>query len=245
MIRLNKYLASAGIGSRRYCEELIKKAEVFVNGEIAHLGMKIDPRSDRISLKTTGPIIKHKTRLYYLMLYKPEGYITTMSDPFGRKTIKDLIPETQERIYPVGRLDLLSEGLLFLTNDGDLANKLIHPGSRVPKKYMVKIKGKPSSALLNKLKKGIKLEDGWAVFDSISQLRSTTANSWYMVTIHEGRNRLIRRVFSAIGHPVMRLKRISIADIGLGDLRPGEWRYLIESEVDSLKKFAYKDSTSS
>jgi len=157
MIRLHKFLSSKGIGSRRYCEELIRQGEVLVNGTIGYLGMKIDPHRDQIFLKNKGKIIPHMPKLRYLMLYKPCGYLTTMADPFDRPTIRELLPQIKERVYPIGRLDLQSEGLLLLTNDGNLAYSLSHPSSMVPKTYLVKVKGKLSSQLQKKLKKGIKL----------------------------------------------------------------------------------------
>ncbi|MGA1841715.1 MAG: pseudouridine synthase [bacterium] len=238
MVRLNKFLSTHGIGSRRYCEELIRGGEVLVNGTVGYLGMKIDPHRDQIFLKNKGKIKPRILELHYIMLNKPCGYLTTMADPFARPTILELIPKISERIYPIGRLDFQSEGLLLLTNDGDLAYKLSHPSAMVPKTYLVKVKGKVSLQLQERLKKGIKLDDGWSSFDSIDQLKfRASANSWFKLTIHEGKNRMIRRVFSAIGHPVIKLKRISIAGLSIGDLKPGEWRYLTSREIRLLKEY--------
>jgi 23S rRNA pseudouridine2605 synthase len=237
-VRLNKFLSTYGIGSRRYCEELIRGGEVLVNGAVAHLGMKIDPHRDQIFLKNKGKIKPRIFELHYIMLYKPCGYLTTMSDPFDRPTIPELIPQINERIYPIGRLDFQSEGLLLLTNDGDLAYKLSHPSSMISKTYLVKVKGKVPLKLLERLKKGIKLDDGWSSFDSIYQLKfRASANSWFKLTIHEGKNRIIRRIFSAIGYPVIKLRRISIAGLNIGGLKPGEWRYLTSQEIRLLKEY--------
>lgn len=238
MIRLNKYLSTHGIGSRRYCEGLIRGGEVLVNGTVGQLGMKIDPHRDQIFLKNRGKIKHRIPKLHYIMLNKPCGYLTTMADPFARPTILDLIPQISERIYPIGRLDFQSEGILLLTNDGDLAYKLSHPSAMIPKTYLVKVKGKVSLQLQERLKKGIKLDDGWSSFDSIYELKfRASANSWFKLTIHEGKNRIIRRIFSAIGHPVIKLKRISIAGLSVGELKPGEWRYLTSQEIRLLKEY--------
>ncbi len=235
-LNLNKYLASIGIGSRRYCEQLIKDGEVEVNNNIAHIGMKVDPYKDKILLHNRQIIASPIPNMHYLILYKPCGYLTTMADPLGRPTIKNLIPKIEGRIYPVGRLDFHSEGLILLTNDGNLAYKLTHPSFMVSKTYMVKVKGRPKQSQIGILKKGIKLEDGWAYLDSILLKKSSSKrNTWFELSIHEGRNRLIRRMFKKIGHPVLKLKRICFAGIKLGTLKPGEWRYFTQKEVNMLK----------
>ena len=239
LIRLHKFLSSRGIGSRRYCEALIQKGAVLVNGKTAYLGMKIDPSQDSIILEDRGKVLHKALKLRYLMLYKPYGYITSMSDPFSRPTIRELIPPTKERLFPIGRLDFQSEGLILLTNDGDLAFGLSHPSSKVPKIYLVKVKGKPSLRLQTSLKKGIKLDDGWSAFDSMLEMKSrSSVNTWFKVTIHSGKNRIIRRMFLAIGHPVLKLKRINIASVGIGPLKPKEWRYLTSQEIRILKEYA-------
>lgn len=235
-VNLNKYLASIGLGSRRHCDQVIQKAQVLVNGRIANVGMKIKPDRDQISLIDQGDLTVYRSKIHYLVLNKPSGYLTTMSDPFDRPTIKDLLPELVERIFPVGRLDYNSEGVLLLTNDGDMAYRLTHPSFMISKTYKIKVKGKPFRYKLNKLKKGVKLKDGWASIDSIHEIKTrSTANTWLTVTIHEGRNRLIRRIFDSIEHPVIKLKRISFAGIELGTLRPGQWRYLTKNEIKTLK----------
>ncbi|MGA1843695.1 MAG: pseudouridine synthase [bacterium] len=235
-MRLNKYLSTQGIGSRRYCESLIQKGEVLVNGEVAHVGMKIDPERDRIHLVHGDTISHHLPRNRYLALYKPRGFLTTMADPLGRPTILKLLPPLKERIYPIGRLDFHSEGLILITNDGDLAFRLSHPGSMIPKTYLVKVKGKPSSRCLDQLKRGIRLSDGVSSFDSIMEIKSRTrTNTWLKVTIHIGKNRIIRRMFLAVGHAVISLTRVSIAGITLEGLAPGEWRYLTRKEMEVLK----------
>jgi len=235
-MRLNKYLSTQGIGSRRYCESLIQKGEVLVNGEVAHVGMKIDPRQDRIHLAHGKMITPHVPQLRYLAIYKPRGFLTTMADPFGRRTIRELLPHLKERIYPIGRLDFNSEGLILITNDGNLACRLSHPGSKVPKTYLVKVKGKPSSQCLDRLKRGVQLSDGLISIDSIAEIKSRTrTNTWLKVTIHTGKNRILRRMFLTVGHPVISLTRVRIAGVTLEGLAPGKWRYLTREEMEALK----------
>jgi len=241
LIRLNKFLAIHGVGSRRYCESLIQEGKVLVNGEAACLGMKIDPRHDQIFLADQGKITPKNSKLHYIMLYKPTGYLTTMADPLERQTIRELIPEIPDRIYPIGRLDYQSEGLILLTSDGNLAYRISHPSSGVPKTYLVKVKGHPSPQLRNRLVQGIKLKDGWSSLDEIREMKSRTlANTWFRLVIHSGKNHIIRRMFMAIGHPVVKLKRISIAGVGIGQLKPGQWRFLTTQEIQLLKEFGNK-----
>lgn len=235
-MRLNKYLSTQGIGSRRYCESLIQRGEVLVNGEVAHVGMKIDPLRDRIHLARGETITPHLPQMRYLALYKPRGFLTTMADPFGRPTIQELLPPLKERIYPIGRLDFHSEGLILITNDGNLAFRLSHPRSMVTKTYLVKVKGKPPPRSLDRLKRGIQLSDGLSSIDSVMEIKSRTrTNTWLKVTIHIGKNRIIRRMFLAVGHPVISLTRVSIGGVTLEGLAPGEWRYLTRKEMDALK----------
>ncbi|UCG78564.1 MAG: rRNA pseudouridine synthase [Nitrospirota bacterium] len=234
--RIQKIISSAGIASRRKAEELIKEGKVKVNGVIATLGMKADPLKDHI--KIGGRLITKREKAVYFILNKPVGVLTTLADPEGRSTLSDYISRIKERIYPVGRLDYRSEGLILLTNDGALADALMHPSRKVPKVYRVKVRGIPEDDKLVKLRKGIKLDDGMTMPAKISKAGITRKhkNSWLNVTIHEGRNRQVRRMFEKIGHPVLKLKRTAIDGIKLGTLRTGDIRKLSRDEVMELKE---------
>ncbi len=234
--RIQKILAKAGIASRRKAEELILEGRVLVNGQVATLGMKADMEKDYI--KVDGKLVIKPEPKTYAMLNKPKGFLTTLEDPQGRPTIKELIKGIRYRVYPVGRLDFNSEGLLILTNDGELAYRLIHPSYKVPKTYLVKVKGIVEEKDLNKLRKGIMLEDGMTAPARIRRIRmpKTERNSWLEITIHEGKKRQIRRMFQRIRHPVLKLKRIRIDGISLGNLPTGQWRYLSPEEIQKLRK---------
>lgn len=233
-IRLQKILAQMGIASRRKAEELIMEGRVTVNGRIAELGMKADPEVDHI--KVDGRLlIKAEPKVYYIF-NKPEGVVTTLYDPEGRLTIKDFIKRIPYRIYPVGRLDYHSEGLLLLTNDGELSHAILHPSRAIPKTYIVKVKGHVEEKELDKLRKGIRLEDGLTAPAKVKFIRYSEANSWVEIIIHEGRKRQVRRMFEKIGHPVLKLKRIAINGIRLGTLKPGEIRQLTKEELKLLKR---------
>ncbi len=232
--RLQKVLARAGIASRRQCEALIEDGRVSVNSRVVReLGTKVDPVRDRI-LVDGKPIRAEKP--VYLALYKPRGYVTTTSDPQNRRKVTDLIGDFPQRVYPVGRLDYDSEGLLLLTNDGDLSYKLTHPKFRVPKTYQVQVEGRPSSDVISLLRQGIELDDGPTMPADIRVLRSCIEKTLLEMTIHEGRNRLIRRMWEAVGHPVIRLKRTRIGDIRLRGMKPGSYRLLSEKEVNALRR---------
>ncbi|GBD99224.1 ribosomal large subunit pseudouridine synthase B [bacterium BMS3Abin07] len=234
--RLQKIIASAGIASRRKAEELIEEGRVTVNGRVAIIGTKADPLKDHV--KVDGKLITARESPVYLIFNKPVGVITTLSDPEGRPTIREYIGKVRQRVYPVGRLDYNSDGLIILTNDGVLANVIMHPKRKIPKKYLVKVRGIPDEIKLDKLRSGIRLEDGLTMPVVIKRTRLSRSgkNTWLGVTIHEGRNRQIRRMFEKIGHPVTKLRRVAIDGITLGALKPGEFRYLAEDEVGRLKK---------
>ena len=170
------------------------------------------------------------------MFNKPRNVVTTLKDPEGRPTVKDYLKEIKYRVYPVGRLDYDSEGLLLLTNDGDFANAVMHPSKKIPKTYQVKVKGVPEQKVLEKLKKGIRLEDGMTAPAKINGPKNTENNSWLEVSIYEGRKRQLRRMFEQVGHPVLKLKRIRIGGIHIGDLAPGAYRYLTPEEINRTKK---------
>lgn len=233
-MRLQKILAQMGIASRRKAEELILEGRVTVNGKVAELGMKADPLVDHI--KVDGKLLlRPEPKVYYLM-NKPPRVVTTLYDPQGRPTVKDFIKRIPYRIYPVGRLDYNSEGLLLLTNDGELANAILHPSKAIPKTYIVKVKGHPNEQELQRLRQGIRLEDGMTAPAKVSLIKYAEANSWIEITIHEGKKRQVRRMFERIGHSVIKLKRIAINGLRLGSLKPGEIRQLTKEELLSLKR---------
>ncbi len=240
--RLQKIIAAAGVSSRRKAEELITQGRVTVNGHtVTELGSKADPAHDHI--KVDGKMLQGAERHVYLLLNKPKGYVTTVSDPEGRPTVMDLVKNISARIYPVGRLDWASEGLLLLTNDGDLASKLTRAASHVPKTYLVKIAGKASEEGLEKLRRGIKIgakpreRRMKAVHTAPAQVRlmKDAANPWYEVTLIEGKNRQIRRMFEEIGHHVEKIKRVRYGPLTL-NVEPGEFRELAPGEVAALRR---------
>ncbi|MCL6609900.1 MAG: rRNA pseudouridine synthase [Peptococcaceae bacterium] len=237
MERLHKFMSRHGVASRRDCEEMIAAGRVRVNGKtVTAPGTAIDPSRDRVEVD--GRALGRPERPVYIMIYKPRGYLSTVDDPRGRKKVTDLIPEVKERVFPVGRLDYDSEGLLIITNDGDLTYRLTHPSHRITKTYRVRVRGVPGAGDLERLAGGIMLEDGMTAPARIEFIGEREGNALLEVTIHEGRNRQIRRMFEKIGCRVVRLKRIRIGPLSLGDLRPGQYRHLGEGEVRRLKKMA-------
>lgn len=236
--RLQKILSQMGIVSRRKAEELILDGKVLVNGKVATIGMKADPGTDYI--KVSGRIVaspqQKDVRKVYLMFNKPKGVVTTLSDPQGRPTIRDFLRDVKQRVFPVGRLDYDSEGLLLLTNDGDFSNAILHPSGAIPKTYHVKVKGDIGQDELGKLRKGVRLDDGQTMPARARKMRHTENNTWVEVTIYEGRKRQVRRMFEKVGHPVLKLTRIGIAGLKLGDLKSGDIRHLTHAELQHLKK---------
>lgn len=236
--RLQKIMAGCGIASRRKAEEIIAAGRVTLNGEVVfEQGTKADPERDVICVD--GKPVKKAGRLVYFLLNKPKGYVTTVSDPEGRATVMDLIPKSAERVYPVGRLDYASEGLLLMTNDGALAQKLTKAGAHVPKTYLVKVRGKPEEKDIERLRAGITIEaeDGRKVKTSPAKilLAEDGANPWYEVVLIEGRNRQIRRMFERVGHLVEKIRRVQLGPLVL-DVGPGKCRALTEREVEQLKR---------
>jgi len=232
-VRLNKFIASAGYASRRKIDELILEGRVSVNRKmVIELGTKIDAKTDLV--KVDGEIIKTKTGFIYILLNKPAGYITSTSDEMKRPTVMDLI-KIKHRIYPVGRLDYDTEGLLILTNDGDLANKLMHPKYAIDKVYQVKVNRPIDEKSIERLAEGIKI-DGKKTAPAKIFIIPHTENKEFKITIHEGRNRQIRKMMEAAGFFIRKLKRIEYADLNIKGIKKGEWRYLTEYEVKHLKK---------
>jgi len=238
--RLQKIIAAAGITSRRKAEQLISSGQVSVNGQlVTELGTKADPERDHI--RVGGKLLRGAEHHVYLLLNKPKGFVTTASDPEGRPTIMDLLRDFKTRVYPVGRLDYASEGLLLLTNDGELANALTRAASHVPKTYLVKVSGQPSAEGLAKLRSGVVLREPGKprVKTTPAKIHLTrdAPNPWYEVTLIEGRNRQIRRMFEEIGHHVEKIKRVRYGSLEL-DVPPGEYRRLKPEEVRQLQTSA-------
>ncbi|HEV7861504.1 MAG TPA: pseudouridine synthase [Acidimicrobiia bacterium] len=229
--RLQKVLARAGFGSRRACEELIGDGRVEVNGEVAVLGRRVDPDHDRVTLD--GVTIPLRPGLVYYLLNKPAKVVTTASDPEGRPTVMDLVPG-EPRVFPVGRLDWDTEGLLLLTNDGDLAHGLTHPSRGVPKTYLVEVSGTPSRAAIRRLREGVDLDDGRTAPAQARVAQTTPAGTAVEIVIHEGRNRQVRRMCEAVGHPVRRLVRTRFGPLVDRRLAPGQWRPLSHTEIRAL-----------
>ena len=238
--RLQKILAQAGYGSRRGCEEIIEAGRVRVDGRTATLGDQADPETQRITVDGV-PIPRPEPRVY-VMLNKPRGVITSTQDPHGRKTVIDLValPKPKRgdppRLYPVGRLDYDSEGLLLLTNDGSLTQRLTHPRYEHPRTYRVLVEGEPDADTIDRWKRGITLDDRSTRFDSVDIVDQRRGETWLEVTVHEGRKHLVRRMVAALGHPSKRLIRVSMGTLKLGTLASGKWRYLSRPEVQLLQR---------
>jgi 23S rRNA pseudouridine2605 synthase len=235
--RLQKIIAAAGVASRRKAEELIRSGRVQVNGQvITEMGTKADLERDHIRVE--GKLLHSAQRHLYLLLNKPKGYVTTASDPEGRPTVMNLLRGVPSRVYPVGRLDYASEGLLLLTNDGDLAHRLMKAASLIPKTYVVKVSGQPGEEAIARLSRGLSIatDDGKRVRTAPAKIRKIreAANPWYEVTLIEGRNRQIRRMFEEVGHHVEKIKRVKYGPLTL-DVPPGEFRPLNPTEVARLK----------
>jgi 23S rRNA pseudouridine2605 synthase len=234
MERIQKILAHGGVASRRAAEELIKAGRVRVNGRVVtELGVKADPRRDRVEVDGKRVVAEDPV---YVVLHKPRGVVSTMSDPEGRPTVKELLTGLGARVYPVGRLDFATSGVLLATNDGELADGLLHPRKTVPKTYVLKVKGimKPEDVAV--WSKGVRLEDGMTLPAEAKLLRHEGDKTWLELTIREGRNQQIRRMGDATGFPVMRLARVSFAEITSEGLAPGRWRHLTRDELVALKK---------
>ena len=232
-VRLQKVLAAAGLGSRRACEELIEQGRVTLNGSVVReQGLRVNPRSDVITVD--GDRIATAPDLVVLAFNKPLGVVSAMSDDQGRPCLGDYVADRTERLFHVGRLDIDTEGLIILTNDGELAQRLAHPRYQVPKTYVARVAGPIPRDLGNRLRSGIELDDGLVRVDSFAVLEAVGREAMVELVLHEGRNRVVRRLMDEVGHPVQALARVRVGPIRLGDLRSGRWRVLGTAEAGSL-----------
>lgn len=234
--RLAKVLAARGVASRREAEKMIEAGQVKVNGAVVHHpGHPVDAKKDRIEV--AGRQIPAQPKLAYYVMYKPKGYIVSRSDPGGRKSVLELLPELPARVEAVGRLDVNTEGALLLTNDGDLAHMLTHPSSQVPKRYLAKVYRTPTDRTIARIEAGVELEDGRSAPCKCRVMKTTDKeNAWVEITVTEGRNRLVRRIFATVGHPVSKLTRLSFATITVRGMERGQIRSLTGEEIRRLKE---------
>lgn len=235
-IRLQKFLSEAGVASRRKAEDMIKNGSVKVNGAVAKIGDCVDPKKDTVTVK--GKKVFKQKNLRYILLNKPRGYVTTTDDELGRKCVTELVKDVKERIYPVGRLDRVSEGALIMTNDGEFANAMMHPSKHVPKTYRVTVRPEISSEQADILSTGVELDGRMTAPADVRILSKEEGRAVLEIVLYEGRNRQIRRMCEAVGLEVARLKRTAVGSIKLGMLQTGSWRELTAQEVESLFKSA-------
>ena len=234
MMRLQKYLALCGVASRRHAEQMILDGKVQVNGiTVREMGVQVDEAADLVSVE--GQPIHPETEKHYLAYYKPIGEVTTVSDPEGRPTVLDKFRDYPVRLFPVGRLDYDSEGLLLLTNDGEAMNHLLHPSREVQKKYLIKASNQVSDGEMQQLRRGVMIEGKLTSPAEVRLIRRETFDTVLLISIHEGRNRQVRKMLEAIGHQVVSLRRVAFGPIALGDLPRGQWRRLTPQEVSKLK----------
>lgn len=231
-IRLQKFLAEAGVASRRKSEELIAAGKVRVNNKLAKIGDSVDPATDTVTVY--GKRVARSNNLYYILLNKPRGYVTTMDDDLGRKCVTELVSDIKERIYPVGRLDRVSEGALLMTNDGAFANAMMHPSRHVPKTYRVTVRAEVTKSQVEKLSSGIELDGRMTAPAEVHVIDKAEDRSVLEIVLYEGRNRQIRRMCESLELEVIRLKRIAVGNVRLGTLPVGKYRDLTEKEIHSL-----------
>ena len=236
-VRLQKIIAGTGLASRRKAEEWIAAGRVTVNGKVVtELGTKVDP--DRVHIKVDGKHLSSAQPYVYLLLNKPKHVMSTLNDPGGRPTVKDYLRGISVRVFPVGRLDFDSEGLMLLTNHGNLAQTLLHPRYHVPKTYLIKIKQVVTDEHIRQLEQGVQLGDGMTSPAIVKKVKKAKQNSWLEITIREGRQHQVKRMLEAVGHPVLKLTRIKMGPLSLGDLASGEFRYLTDREANALRELA-------
>jgi 23S rRNA pseudouridine2605 synthase len=234
-LRLQKFFSQAGIMSRRAAEDAILQGRVVLNGRVVTtMGVQIDPTRDEVRLD--GNLVTAAQTLHYLLFYKPKHCVTTLNDPQGRKTIMDCLPPLEVRVFPVGRLDYDAEGALILTNDGRLAHRLQHPRFGVPKVYEVKVKGHPTGETLQQLASGVRLAEGLTAPAEVTKLRWLPGAVWLKIVLHQGWYRQLKRMGEAVGHPVLKIKRIAYGPLTLGRMKPGDWRPLTASERRALEQ---------
>ncbi|MBE7062790.1 MAG: rRNA pseudouridine synthase [Clostridia bacterium] len=233
-MRINKFIAAAGVCSRRKADELIAQGRVFVNGaRVTEPGLDI---AENDTVAVDGEKIGAAEKKQYIVLHKPDGFVTTMDDPFGRPTVMDLVTDVPARVFPVGRLDYHTEGLLILTNDGDFANHLMHPRNAIYKTYIAHVPGFPTLGKLAALRRGIQLEDGKTAPCKVTVIRQYPDGVDISISIREGKNRQVRRMIEAIGHKVTRLVRVSVGNVQLGHLPKGKWRHMTPREIEEIVK---------
>jgi pseudouridine synthase len=236
LVRLQKFLAEAGVGSRRHCEQLIQEGKITVNGQrVTALGTKIDSEADRVTLGLKPIAPQHKI---YIALNKPAGVLCTNRDTRGRKRVLDLLPRSLPRLYTVGRLDQDTEGLLFLTNDGNFSLRLTHPRYKMPKTYLVEVEGELKNGQIARLLDGVHSEGQALRAEKVFQVRFRDETTELRLVIREGKKRQIRRMLATVGHPVVRLTRLAVHSVTLGDLKTGQWRYLTHEEIYKLMQFS-------
>ena len=234
-VRLQKLIAGTGLASRRKAEALITAGRVTVNGKVVtELGTKVDPERDHV--KVDGRHLGAAQPYVYLMLNKPKNVMSTLDDPGGRPTVKDFLRGVSVRVFPVGRLDFDSEGLMLLTNHGELAQALLHPRYHVPKTYVIKVKGVLTDEEIKRLEQGVKLEDGMTSPAVVRKIRKAEQNSWLEITLREGRKHQVKRMLEAVGHPVIKLIRVRMGPLSLGGLESGEFRFLTDREANALRE---------
>ncbi len=232
-IRLQKLIADCGIASRRKAEQLIAEGKVRVNGRVAGIGDKVDPDVDKVTVGSRK-LVPHSSRKVYIMLHKPRGFVTTMEDEMGRKCVAELVANVEQRVFPVGRLDRDSEGLLIMTNDGDFANRISHPRSHVSKTYRVTVRQQVTEEMLAKLSEGLMIDGQMTLPADVNLITKEENRNVMQITLYEGRNRQIRKMCEELGLEVIRLKRTSVGNVKLGMLKPGDWRDLSDDELRSL-----------
>lgn len=235
-IRLQKFLSEAGVASRRKAEEMIRSGHIKVNGHVAQIGDSVDPKKDVVTVK--GKAVRREMTKRYILLNKPRGYVTTTDDELGRKCVTELVKDVKERVYPVGRLDRVSEGALIMTNDGAFANAMMHPSKHVPKTYRVTVRPEITSEQVDIFESGIELDGRMTAPCEVHVIQKEDGRAVLEVILYEGRNRQIRRMCEALGLEVARLKRTAVGSVKVGMLQPGQWRDLTDDEVETLLKNA-------